>query len=336
MTDALLERVPEHLREAVRGVLFAAFGSAPVESHELLLGGASGALALLIGVSGWRYVLRVEVRRNRLRNPHQYTCMQRASDAGIAPPLHHADVDAGVAIMDYVAEQPLHKYPGGAGALARDVAALVAKLHATSPFPVVVDFRQLVRRMLAHVQSGFSRGILDAHVANFERILAAYPWNPATHVSCHNDPNPRNTLFDGTRLWFIDWETAYRNDPLVDVAVLAENHAPLPEQAAALLHAYLQRPPQPAEIARLHLMRQLTRLYYAGLLLGAAVNPAAPMESLAAPTPDEFRALIAGGKLAPASLETRVVLGNMCLAGFIGECSSLGYEESLARAADDA
>jgi hypothetical protein len=60
------------------------------------------------------------------------------------------------------------------------------------------------------------------------------------------------------------------------------------------------------------------------------------MESLAAPTPDEFRALIAGGKLAPASLETRVVLGNMCLAGFIGECSSLGYEESLARAADDA
>ena len=60
------------------------------------------------------------------------------------------------------------------------------------------------------------------------------------------------------------------------------------------------------------------------------------MESLAAPTPDEFRALIASGKLAPTSLETRAVLGKMYLAGFIDECSRPGYEESLARAPESA
>jgi hypothetical protein len=141
-------------------------------------------------------------------------------------------------------------------------------------------------------------------------------------------------LFDGTRLWLIDWETAYRNDPLVDVAILAENHTPSPEQATTLFHAYLERPPRSAEIARLRVMRQWVRLYYAGLLLSAAVNPAAPMESLAAPTPDEFRASVVAGTLRPGSLETRVVLSKMCLAGFAAELRAPGYEESLAAAAD--
>lgn len=332
MNDQLLDRVPEHLREAVHTGLSAVFGNALVETQEPMAGGASGALALRIGVGGARYVLRVEVRRNRLRNPHQYTCMQIASDAGIAPRLHYADAEAGVAIMDHIVEQPLHRYPGGAAMLARDVTALVAKLHATSMFPVVGDFRQLIRRMLTHIQSGFARGLLDTHVENFERIATAYPWNPAAHVSCHNDPNLRNTLFDGTRLWLVDWETAYRNDALVDVAILAENQPP--ELAPTMFQAYLGRPPRAAESARLRLMRQWVRLYYAGLLLSATVNPAAPMESLSAPTPDEFRARIEAGTLRPGSLETMVELSKMCLAGFAAELRAPGYEESMAAAAD--
>jgi Ser/Thr protein kinase RdoA (MazF antagonist) len=153
-------------------------------------------------------------------------------------------------------------------------------------------------------------------------------------VSCHNDPNPRNTLFDGRRLWLIDWETAYRNDALADVAILAENYAPSPKEASALFQAYLGMPPGRAQIARLRLMRQLIRLYYAGLLLGAAVNPAAPMESLAAPTPDEFRAMLAAGKLTPGSPETSIALGKMYLGGFVSELRDPGYEESLASASE--
>ena len=336
MKDPVIDRMPEHLREAVQRALSSVFGGALVESHQPMAGGASGALAFLIGVSGRRCVLRVEARRSRIRNPHQYTCMQIASDAGIAPPLRYADAEAGVVIMDYVAEQPLHQYRGGAATLLRDLAALVEKLHATSLFPAVVDFRQLIRRMLAHVQSGCANGLLDRHVEAFERVVAAYPWNPAAHVSCHNDPNPRNTLFDGNRLWLIDWETSYRNDPFVDLAILAENHAPSAEQAVGLLHAYLRREPQSAQIARLRLMRQLVRLYYGGLMLSATLNPAAPMEYLAAPTPDEFRAMVASGKLTPASVETMIVLGKMCLGAFATELLSPGYEDALSAASETA
>ena len=330
MTSQLLDRIPEHLREPVLAALAAAFGNAPVETHQPMTGGASGALALRVTVKGRPYVLRVEARRSPLRNPHQYTCMRIAADAGVAPTLHYADTEAGVAIIDYIAEQPVRKHS------LQDLASLVAKLHATSLFPAVGDYRNLIRRMLGYLRTGFTAGLLDAHGENFERVVAAYPWSPATHVSSHNDPNPKNTLFDGNRLWLIDWETAYRNDPLTDIAILAENHAPSPDRAAMLLHAYLGREPTSAETARLRLMRQMVRLYYAGLLLSPSVNPAAPLDSLAAPGPDEFRAMISRGELSPVSRETLTVLGKMCLAGFIAECRASGYEDSLARASDDA
>ncbi len=330
MNDTVLDRIPEHQRDAVKAALSASFGSASVEAHRPMTGGASGALALRITVNGTDYVLRVEARRIPLRNPHQYTCMRIAAEAGIAPPLHYADAEAGISVIDYIVQQPLAAYS------LRALATLVAKLHATSSFPAVGDYRNLVRRLLTYTQSGFVPGLLDAHREGFERVVAAYPWNPAAHVSSHNDPNARNTLFDGNRLWLIDWETAYRNDPLTDVAILAENHAKSPGEATTLLHEYLGREPRPAEVARLRLMRQMVRLYYAGLMLSPAVNPAAPTNSLGAPTPGEFRASITRGDLSPVSRETLVVLGKMCLAGFIAECGTPGYEESLARASDDA
>ena len=62
----------------------------------------------------------------------------------------------------------------------------------------------------------------------FERVRAAYPWQPDTFVSGHNDPNQFNVLYDGDRLWLIDWETAYRNDPYVDLATLCSALAPTP------------------------------------------------------------------------------------------------------------
>ena len=330
MNDRLLDRIPDHLQGAVSAALSAAFGAVPVETHQPMTGGASGALALRVTVKDRPYVLRVEARRSPLRNPHQYTCMRIAAEAGVAPPLHYADAEAGVAIIDYIVAQPMKPH------CSRELAALVAKLHGTSLFPAVGDYRNLIRRLLGHVQSGFVSGLLDPHREGFERVVTAYPWNPAAHVSSHNDPNARNVLFDGSRMWLIDWETAFRNDPLTDVAILTENHAPAPEQATLLLQGYLGRSPRPAEIARLRLMRQMVRLYYAGLLLSPAVNPTAPMDSLAAPSQEEFRASIARGDTSPVSRETMAVIGKMCLAGFMAECAAPGYEESMARASEDA
>lgn len=76
--------------------------------------------------------------------------------------------------------------------------------------------------MLNLVRDGglFAPGVLDGHVTGLARIRAEYPWS-AAQVSAHNDINPRNVLFDGERLWLVDWELAFRNDPLADARLTA-------------------------------------------------------------------------------------------------------------------
>jgi hypothetical protein len=247
--------------------------------------------------------------------------MQTAADAGVAPPLVHADADAGVAIMRFLPQRPLSEYPGGPAALARGLGLLAARLHATPVFPLFADYFIALERMLDYVRRStlLAPGLLDPYAEAFRRIRDAYPRDAAAFRSGHNDPNPRNIIFDGDRLWLVDWETAQRNDPLTDVAILVDNLAPAPELEAILLTAWLGRPPDGALRARVTVMREVTRLYYAalGFAFSASVPRTAPPDAdLTAPAPEEFRAAIAKRQLSATGPETLYILGKMCLARF--------------------
>ena len=336
MDNNWLKELPESCHAGVNEALVSAFGARGIDSAEPVLGGASGALAYRIGIGTESYLLRLEARPSPLRNPHQYECMRIASEAGIAPRLHYSNDAAGMAIMDFIAGYPLSSYPGGQSALAVAMGELVGRLQATDAFPVLGDYRVFVSRMLGYLKSRFAPGLLDEHHAGFDRIRDAYPWNADRHVSSHNDPNPRNILFDGKRLWLIDWETSYRNDAFTDIAIVIENHAPDAEIEDTLMAAWLGRAPDRLDRAKVKLMRQMTKVYYAGLLFASLHHPAAPMNkgaepiaSLLAPTADEFRAQLATGELKPTAVETRVILGKMLLAGFVADICTQEFEDAI-------
>src|SRR5438876_2484253 len=127
----------------------------------------------------------------------------------------------------------------------------------------------------------FGPGLLDPHVEGLARLRTALPWDPSSLVSSHNDPNPRNMLYDGVRVWLVDWELAFRNDPLFDIAILGAELAPAADLQDILLAAALGRPPDPPLRARLRVMRVLTRLYYGCVVLESlAGTRAAPETSL--------------------------------------------------------
>ena len=314
MNIAKIDAIPESLHDRTRAAFAATFGSTPVTVVGPVTGGASRALAFRLQASERDYVLRLEGPRTPLRNPHQYTCMRIASDAGIAPSLLHADDASGVLIMDFVPHRPLSEYPGGPAGLASALGILARNLQDSAQFPALGDYRDFVTRMLEHVRGLYAPGLLDAHIEGFARIRAACPWNATTHVSSHNDPNPRNILFDGERLWLIDWETAYRNDKLVDVAILAENLAPTPELETILLQSWLSAPPDKDVRRRLVLVRLMTRMYYASLLSLRSLSPQAPLQNLDAPSPEQFKAMLASGELKPGA--AGLTLARMLLASF--------------------
>lgn len=331
-----VDHIPEDRRQRARSALAATFGRSPVTSLEPITLGAS-ASSYRIAVGGRPYLLRLEgERRNEVRDPHRsYVCMRVAAEAGIAPAVRHADPVAAVAITDYVPHRPMADFLRAAPDLVRDLGRLVARLQAIPAFPPVFDYPTMVGKLFdGLLEAGrFASGLLDPHREGFERIRQAYSWDSGALVSSHNDLSPANILFDGERLWFIDWETAYRNDPFVDVATLATFIAGSPELEEALLLSWLGRGADRTERARLALMRSLARLYYgcaASLNAAHMLGTAAPETDFAAPTGAEFVAAVEQGRLALGGPEAQRIVGKMFLASFLAGVTAPEFEETLA------
>ena len=320
-------------RETARSALVAAFGSAPIGAIAPITGGATSASIFRVEVGRRRYAMRMEGQPSPLRNPHQYISMRIASGAGIAPKIHYIDEVARVAVIDFIEQRPLGAYPGGPRGLAQALGELLSRVQVTPVFPTFVNYPDIVARLFAHVRRTglFAAGLLDAHVERLELLHEAYDAGSTGLVSSHNDPVPNNILFDGERLWLIDWESAYRNDPLVDVAIVLDSLARPPELEDVLLKAWLGRAPDETIRARLAVIRALTRLYYAGVLLSASAAASWVMgdANLSAPTLADFQRAIHARRLQPGAPETKHILGKMFLASFFSGVEPPGFDAAV-------
>lgn len=320
-------------REPVRSALVASFGSAPLGAMTRITGGASGASTFKVEVGGRYFLLRIEGQPSPLRNPHQYVSLRIAAKAGIAPSIHYIDETARVAVMDYIEQHPLQSYPGGQRALAQAFGELLSRVQAMPMFPYFVNYPDIVARLFAHVcRTGlFAAGVLDRYVEKLELLRQAYNLGATGLVSSHNDSIPSNILFDGVRLWLIDWESAYCNDRLVDVAIALDNLARSRELENVLLEAWLGRSPDESLRARLEVVRALTRLYYAGVLLSAsaAASWLSGDVDLSVPTIADFEKAIRAGRLKPGAPETKHILGKMFLDSFFSGVLPPGFRAAV-------
>jgi aminoglycoside phosphotransferase (APT) family kinase protein len=340
MSQASFTALAAPQREAAHSALAAAFGAAPVGPVTPVSGGASGAAIFRVEVGGRPYLLRVEGPAGPLlrRNPHRHACARLAAEAGLAPKIHVLDETNGVMLSDFVERRPLRAYPGGPLALARALGALLSRLQAGPAFPQLVYYPDLVSRMFDQMcaAGAFADGLADAHAERLAALRSACDWDAAPAAASHNDPNRGNILFDGERLWLIDWESAYRNHPLVDVAIVLDGLAPAPDLEEALLSAWLGRAPDAEVRAGLALMRPLTRLYYACFLLGAgSAARSAPETDLSPPDPAALRRALADGRLRPDAPQTALALGKLYLDAFLADGPAPGLTAAVAAVIGD-
>jgi Ser/Thr protein kinase RdoA (MazF antagonist) len=115
----------------------------------------------------------------------------------------------------------------------------------------------------------------DEVLARYRARAATYPRTPADLVSSHCDLNPTNTLWDGQRMWLVDWDGSCRNDRFADPAYACNWFVLTPDEEHALLTTVLAAPPTDAQLARLHLMRQACHVFFAMVMLHLAA-PALP------------------------------------------------------------
>ena len=274
--------IPQTKQPAVDRALMSAFGTTQMDSVVPLSGGLSGALTYRIRVGGIAYLLRVETERDGFKDPDRWhPCMAIAAHACLAPRVRYAEATDGVAIMEFIPEQPwATDYAGTREDLIVEAAQAIRALHQAPAFPPLVDYMEGMDAVWAGFQA---TGLLAPEATSELRdrygcVRSVYRTDPADLVSSHNDLNPRNILYDGRRLWLIDWESAFLADRHVDLATLANFITHSAAEEDLLLRTYFGQAPDARQRSRHVVMRQVNHLFY-GLIMLTAVARQRPGEA---------------------------------------------------------
>jgi aminoglycoside phosphotransferase (APT) family kinase protein len=263
----MLEVVPEAQREAVVAAVASAFGR-PIETLEPVGGGLSGALVYRLVVEGRAYLLRIVLGRDELRDPaRHFACLKVAAEAGLAPAVQHLDAGTGIAITDFIAAPPFSAMQRPRAELLVHLAQAVRRLQDMPAFPPLVHFMDGVTALVERARD--SRLLPPEAEEVFQRhaeMAVAYPRHPRDLVPSHNDINPGNIIWDGQRLWLVDWELAHLNDRYVDPATICNWFTATQQAEDLFLEAYFGTQPDQSQRARIHLMRQALHLAF-GLVM---------------------------------------------------------------------
>jgi len=196
--------------------------------------------------------------------------MQAAADAGLAPRVWYTSTVDRISITDFVEAVTLP----AADALVRIPAAL-RTLHALPPFPGS-PFNTTCTFLLnkGPALDGLLQRFRESSILpqnETEQLLARYQQLAAVYSRCasdlapsHNDLfKPDNMLFDGKRLWLVDWEAAFQNDRYADLAVVANMIVTNESEERIYLQEYFGAVPDEYQRARFYLTRQLAHMFYA-------------------------------------------------------------------------
>lgn len=188
--------------------------------------GLSGAGVYEVRSSRGDYILRIQGKRNDESFwLQQLLILRRAAEHGIAPALVHVDEEARAIIMARIAGAPLHMALADPAARQTVIGGVVAQLRALHAIdPAGIAERDGV---------GYARGLWErqrqregfpewcANIGAMLDEIAAVLARDTRRVVSHNDINPGNVLWDGTRAWLIDWEAAGLMHPYYDIAALS-------------------------------------------------------------------------------------------------------------------
>ncbi|WPU94057.1 phosphotransferase [Mucilaginibacter sabulilitoris] len=320
--------IPQNKKAAVINALQSAFGVSEFEAIRELTAGLSTALVFRITVLGKAYLLRIITRTDAMADPTlEYACMKAAAEAGIAPRVWYANTEERIAIVDFIDAKPL---PLDEAKL--KLPQLLKSLHELPPFPFQLNYLDKIDEFIEKFRvAQFMPDDMTAEMFGiYTKIKSIYPRNSDDLVACHNDLKPENTLFDGERVWLVDWEAAFLNDRYLDLSIMANFVVRNPDDEKDYLTAYFGREVSEYQYARFFLMRQILHLFYFIVFTLTGQTPGKPMD-LNMPVPGfrEFHDQIWIGKISLANMDARLQYAMVHREQFLHNLRLKRFDEAL-------
>ena len=253
--------VGEAAQQAVLDLLaapeFASLASSGAATVSVLPGGASNQnFTVSDGDATW--VLRlaeVAVDRFGIDRARGLAAHRAAAASGIAPALAAVKLPEGHCASRYIDGVVLDPDVLRARGLIGLVGTTLYRMHHGGPIEGRWSVFDDVRRYLAiarHEQLPLPDDI-DTLLSALDEVEAAFQRADVADALCHNDLQLQNLIFDGDRLWVIDWEYAGMGNPYFDLGGFSVNAELDADEQDALLTAYFGAA-RPADRARVTLM----------------------------------------------------------------------------------
>jgi thiamine kinase-like enzyme len=325
--------IPEIKQPAVTRALYEAFGVSDYEEIQPISGGQSSALVFRVVVEGRPYLLKT-LREEKISDPaNEFASMQVAAEAGVAPRVWYANVEDRVLITDFVEAR---HYPDD---MARRMALILRTLHALPGFskPAMGSYFDAMDGFVRRFKAAklLPESATDELFRGYAEVVKVYPRSHSELVASHNDLKPQNMVFDGECLWLVDWESAFLNDPYVDLAVVANFFVKDEAEEERYLDAYFGEPASPYQSARFYLMRQAIHMFYAGLLMSLAARAGLPMETdMTAPDFHDYHRRLISGEIDTLQPEAQVQYAKVHMNQAIQNMRAKRFAEAVAKVSD--
>jgi hypothetical protein len=319
--------IPEDKKTAVCRALREAFGATDVDDIRKMTRGLSSDLVFRVVVQANPYLLRIMTRTDEINDPNRiFTCMKAAAEAGLAPCVHYASAEDGVAIIDWIDTAPLSLTEAYV-----HFPPTLRALHSLAPFPKTFNYITAHKFFVWRLRT---TGLLREEEAEpvfrrYAQLCATYPRVDDDLVSCHMDLKPDNVLYDGRRLWLMDWTAAHRNDRYFDLAMVANFVVLSDADERTYLERYFGHPPDAYQLARFFLMRQAFHMLSAAvfLLLGSAGKPIP--QNTDVPSFRDFHERIWAGEVDLSDNAAKLAYGRVHWAQLLENTQDARFEQAL-------
>jgi aminoglycoside phosphotransferase (APT) family kinase protein len=319
--------IPQDKNASVARALRETFGVTEFEDIRRMTQGLSSNLVFRIVVRGSAYLLRILTPTDERKDPVRIsTCMKAAADAGLAPHVWYANTEDGIAIIDFVETVP---FPATQALV--QLPDTLRRLHALPPFPKAFNYVTAHNGFIWRFRKAglLPKGEIEEMFTRYEQVCAAYPRLDSDMVSCHMNLKPENILFDGQRLWLVDWEAAFVNDRYFDLAVAASFLVSNDADELTYLERYFGQRPDEYQRARFFLMRQVLHMLSAAvfLLLGSAGKGIDLSEEL--PSFEDFHRRIWEGVVNLTDNDPKIVYGRVHWEQLLQNVQRTRFDEAL-------
>lgn len=271
--------IPEEKQPIVKQAFQDAFGTQPKMSiFKPIEAGASADGIYKFDHQGKSYVIRFIPQRKQLpEREHEINYLKLSGDLNIGPKLIHGNAQNSVVILSFIKPET---FKGSREEWLNINVDLIKKIHAIpnpEPYPIYGDlfgFIDIISKVLPMEN-------FPAYVAQGAKLAQDIKpeFKKCKSVLSHNDMNPHNVIYDGKKLWSIDWENASKGCYLHDLSTFFVFSLATPEEESKLMARYLGRTATGEDMHQLNQMKKVQRAFYGVALLITAYMRKQPAPS---------------------------------------------------------